>query len=121
MTINNADEARAALEKLRGSMGKMPSLVKMVDELTAKRVTGTAGAGMVEVVVNGVKECQSIKIDPTVCAKLATDPEFLEDLLVAAFNDAGKKVEASIPAIMPRPQPEGLPSGLQDAIKKLIS
>jgi nucleoid-associated protein EbfC len=46
----------------------------------------------VKVVVNGRTEAQSIKIDPSIVDK--NDVEMLEDLIVAAFNDAKAKAEA---------------------------
>jgi DNA-binding YbaB/EbfC family protein len=55
------------------------------------RVEATAGGGMVTVVVNGSKQMQSIKIDPEVVSK--DDVEMLQDLIVAAVNDALRKVD----------------------------
>jgi len=51
----------------------------------------SAGGGAIKVVINGEKQIQSLKIDPT-----AVDPEdieMLEDLVVAAINEAIKKVD----------------------------
>jgi nucleoid-associated protein EbfC len=58
------------------------------------RVEATAGGGMVTVVVNGVKQLQSIKIDPDVVSK--EDVEMLQDLITAAVNDAGRKVDEQL-------------------------
>jgi DNA-binding YbaB/EbfC family protein len=55
------------------------------------RAEATAGGGMVTVVVNGNKQLQSIKIDPEVVSK--DDVEMLQDLIVAAINDAQRKVD----------------------------
>jgi DNA-binding YbaB/EbfC family protein len=55
------------------------------------RVEGAAGGGMVTVVVNGHKQLQSLKIDPESVAK--DDVEMLQDLIVAAVNDALRKVD----------------------------
>ena len=55
------------------------------------RVEATAGGGMVTVVMNGSKQLQSIRIDPDVVAK--DDVEMLQDLIVAAINDANRKVD----------------------------
>jgi DNA-binding YbaB/EbfC family protein len=55
---------------------------------------GSAGGGMVAVTLNGKGEVRRVKIDPAL-----VDPnevEILEDLLVAAFNDAKAKVEAHL-------------------------
>jgi DNA-binding YbaB/EbfC family protein len=55
------------------------------------RVEGNAGGGMVTVIVNGAKQVQSLKIDPEVVSK--DDVEMLQDLIVAAINDAQRKVD----------------------------
>ena len=62
------------------------------DELATTIVEGTAGGGMVTVQVTALKTMQSIKIAPE-----AVDPEdveLLEDLVVAAINDAMSNAEA---------------------------
>jgi DNA-binding YbaB/EbfC family protein len=58
------------------------------------RVEATAGGGMVIVVVNGAKQLLSVKIDPEVVSK--DDLDMLQDLIVAAVNDAGRKVDEQI-------------------------
>jgi nucleoid-associated protein EbfC len=63
-------------------------------QMADMRVEATAGGGMVTVVVNGVKQLQSIKIDPEVVAK--EDVEMLQDLITAAVNDAGRKVDEQL-------------------------
>ena len=63
-------------------------LQKQMSEL---RVEGNAGGGMVTVIVNGAKQIQSLKIDPEVVSK--DDVEMLQDLIVAAINDAQRKAE----------------------------
>jgi nucleoid-associated protein EbfC len=63
-------------------------LQKQMAEL---KVEATAGGGMVTVVVNGAKQIQSLKIDPEVVSK--DEVEMLQDLIVAAVNDAFRKVD----------------------------
>ena len=63
-------------------------LQKQMGELT---VDATAGGGMVTVKVDGHKNLRSIKIDPEVVSK--DDTEMLQDLIVAAINDAHRKVD----------------------------
>jgi DNA-binding YbaB/EbfC family protein len=63
-------------------------------QMADMRVEATAGGGMVTVVVNGVKQLQSIKIDPEVVSK--DDVEMLQDLIMAAINDAGRKVDEQL-------------------------
>ena len=66
-------------------------LKKQMSEL---RVEATAGGGMVTVTVNGTKQLQSIRIDPEVVSK--DDVEMLQDLIVAAVNDAHRKVDEEL-------------------------
>lgn len=58
------------------------------------RVEASAGGGMVTVVVNGAKQVHSLKIDPRVVS--ADDVEMLQDLIVAAINDAHRKVDEQL-------------------------
>ena len=60
-------------------------------QMAALRVEGNAGGGMVTVVVNGAKQVQSITIDPEVVSK--EDVVMLQDLIVAAMNDAHRKAD----------------------------
>jgi nucleoid-associated protein EbfC len=78
-------------------------LKKQMNEL---RVEATAGGGMVTVTVNGTKQLQSITIDPEVVSK--DDLEMLQDLIVAAINDAGRKVDEQLGQSM-----SGLMGGLK--------
>ena len=66
-------------------------LKKQMDDL---RVEATAGGGMVTVVVNGNKQVQSLKIDPEVVSK--EDVEMLQDLILAAINDAQRKADEEL-------------------------
>jgi DNA-binding YbaB/EbfC family protein len=67
---------------------------RMQKEMSSIRVEGAAGGGMVTVVVNGHKHVQSIKIDPDVISK--EDVEMLQDLILAAVNDALRKVDEEL-------------------------
>ena len=66
-------------------------LQKQMQEL---RIEATSGGGMVTVVVNGAKQLQSVRIDPEVVSK--DDVEMLQDLVVAAVNDAHRKVDEEL-------------------------
>ena len=66
-------------------------LQKQMGEMT---VEGAAGGGMVTVVINGHKHMQSIKIDPEAVSK--EDVEMLQDLVLAAINDAHRKVDEAL-------------------------
>lgn len=64
---------------------------KMQDELKGKIVEATSGGGMVTVTANGRQEILSIKIEPEVVNP--EDVEMLEDLILAAVNEAKRKSE----------------------------
>ena len=64
---------------------------RLQQQMNEIRVEATAGGGMVTVVINGAKQLQSIKIDPEAVSK--DDVEMLQDLIVAAINDAHRKVD----------------------------
>jgi hypothetical protein len=55
------------------------------------RVEATSGGGMVTVVTNGAKQLISLKIDPEVVSK--DDVDMLQDLILAAVNDAHRKAD----------------------------
>ncbi|MBP2654072.1 MAG: protein ybaB [Firmicutes bacterium] len=85
-----------------GNMGNMGGMMKKVqklqedmaklqEELKAKTLEATAGGGVVKVVINGEKQLLSVKIDPS--AVDTEDIEMLEDLILAAVNEAVKKVD----------------------------
>ena len=61
------------------------------EELANLEVTGEAGAGMVQVVMNGQHDVRKVQIDPSL---MGDDREMLEDLIAAAVNDAVHRVEA---------------------------
>ena len=63
-------------------------------DLAATEVEATAGGGMVTVVMNGSKQIQRITIDPEVVSP--DDVEMLQDLIVAAVNDAQRKVDETV-------------------------
>ena len=67
---------------------------RLQKQMATTRVEASAGGGMVTVVVNGAKQLQSIKIDPEVVSK--DDVEMLQDMIVAAVNDASRKVDEEL-------------------------
>jgi len=64
---------------------------RLQKQMAELRVEGNAGGGMVVVTINGAKQVQAIKIDPEVVSK--EDVEMLQDLIVAAINDAQRKAD----------------------------
>jgi DNA-binding YbaB/EbfC family protein len=79
---------------------------RMQKEMAALRVEATAGGGMVTVTCNGEKQLLSLKIDPEVVSK--DDVEMLQDLIVAAINDAHRKAEEAMKQKMGGMLPPGL-------------
>ena len=80
--------------KLPGNMQQMMKQAqqmqeRMQAEIAQIRVEASAGGGMVSVQMDGEKNVLGVKIDPEV----AGDVEMLQDLVVAACNEAAKKVE----------------------------
>lgn len=67
---------------------KMQEMQQKSEELTQE---GTAGGGMVTSTVNGKGQLLRVKIDPSIINK--DDVEMLEDLIIAAFNDAKNKID----------------------------
>ena len=63
-------------------------------EIAALVVEAAAGGGMVKVEMDGQKQVRSLKIDPEVVSK--DDVEMLQDLVVAAVNEAARKVDEEV-------------------------
>ena len=78
------------MKNLTGMMKQAQKLqakmVEMQEEVGNRTVSAQAGGGMVEAVVNGRQELVSLRIDPEVV--VAEDVEMLQDLILAALNEA---------------------------------
>jgi DNA-binding YbaB/EbfC family protein len=79
---------------------------RLQKQMAELRVEGNAGGGMVTVVINGAKQVQSLKIDPEVVSK--EDVEMLQDLIVAAINDAHRKADEEMSNTMGGMLPPGM-------------
>ena len=105
---------------MRGNIAQMmqkaqrmqENMQKVQEELAQMEVTGQSGGGAVKVILTGKIEARKVAIDPGVLA----DAEMLEDLLVAAINDAVAKANeesnkrmAAVTAGMPLPPGMKLP------------
>lgn len=66
-------------------------MMQMQERLEESESEGTSGGGMVKITISGKKQMKKIAIDETLLA--SSEKEMLEDLIVAAFNDAANKVE----------------------------
>ncbi|MFN7038144.1 MAG: YbaB/EbfC family nucleoid-associated protein [Alphaproteobacteria bacterium] len=82
MNINQIMKQAQAMQK---------KMAEMQEKMASIEFTGSAGGGLVTVAINGKKELLRVKIDPSIVVK--DDVEMLEDLIVAAFNDAIKKAD----------------------------
>ena len=82
---------------MRGPLGNMMqqaqrmqgNMKRAQEEIGNLEVTGNAGGGLVTVLMNGRHEVRRVNLDRKL---LADDPEMLEDLIAAAFNDAANKI-----------------------------
>ena len=79
---------------------------KMQKQMAAMKVDATAGGGMVAVSMSGSKQLLSITIDPEAVSK--DDVEMLQDMIVAAVNDAQRKVDDAL-----QQQMSGMMGGLK--------
>ena len=103
---------------MKGNIGQMMKQAQMMQEnmrrmqeqLGTLEVEGQSGSGAVKVVMTCKHEARRVSIDPSVLS----DREMLEDLLVAAWNDAAQKVDATVQQKMSAiTAGMGLPAGLK--------
>ena len=112
--VRNLKAIRQDTMKLPGNMQAMMKQAeqmqkKMQEEIALIRVEASAGGGMVTVNMDGKKNVTAVKIDPEV----AGDVEMLQDMVMAAFNEAAKKVdEATQEKMGGHAGRHGLPPGM---------
>ncbi len=90
---------------MRGNIGNMmkqaqavqQNMQKVQAEIALIEVVGESGGGMVKVTMTGQHNVKRVQLEPAVVTE---DREMLEDLIVAATNDAVKKVETAVQAKM---------------------
>jgi nucleoid-associated protein EbfC len=73
-------------------------MTEMQQQLETLEMTGVSGGGLVQVTLNGKSELKNIKLDKSLM--VPDEAEVVEDLIVAAFNDAKQKVSAHAEAEM---------------------
>lgn len=104
---------------MRGNIGELMKQAQMMQEnmrrmqeqLASMEVEGQSGSGTVKVVMTCKHEVRRVTIDPSLAAD---DREMLEDLVAAAFNDAARRVEATVAEKMSgMAAGMGLPPGLK--------
>jgi nucleoid-associated protein EbfC len=96
------------MKQVQDIQGRMQ---QMQEELAGLQIEGQSGGGLVKVTLNGKMEARSVKLDPSLMKP--EDVEMVEDLLLAAFQDAKGKVEAALQSKMQEvtgglPLPPGL-------------
>jgi len=79
------------MKQVQGLQAKM---AEMQEKLAEMEITGSSAGGMCQVTLNGKGEARRVKIDPSLITP--DDAEVLEDLILAAFNDAKGKVETQM-------------------------
>ncbi|GAB5505029.1 MAG: YbaB/EbfC family nucleoid-associated protein [Rhizobiaceae bacterium] len=86
------------MKDLMGLMGKAKEMQAkfqaMQEEIASLEMTGQSAGGLVQVTLSGKFEMRALKIDPSIFKE--DDVEILEDLVLAAHNDAKVKVEAEM-------------------------
>jgi DNA-binding YbaB/EbfC family protein len=98
--MKNIGQMMKQAQTMQAKMQEMQAALDKVE------VTGQSGGGMVAVTVNGKNEVRRVKIDPALA--VPAEIEVLEDLIVAAANDARAKVESHVQTEMSK-----LTGGLQ--------
>lgn len=79
------------MKKAKEMQSKMQQIQ---DEMANLQVTGTAGGGLVSITLNGNNTISAVKIDPALIKP--EESEILEDLIMAAHNEAKAKIETAI-------------------------
>lgn len=93
-------------QMLKQAQEMQSRMAELQERLAAVEMTGAAGGGLVQVTLNGKGEMKKVKIDKSLM--VADETEVLEDLIVAATNDAKTRVEALVAGEMQK-----LTGGLQ--------
>jgi DNA-binding YbaB/EbfC family protein len=86
--VNPFGDPRKLMKQLQQQQEKMQA------EIAALVVEASSGGGMVKVEVDGQKQLRSLTIDPEVVSK--DDVEMLQDLILAAVNEANRKVDEAV-------------------------
>jgi DNA-binding YbaB/EbfC family protein len=86
--VNPFGDPRKLMKQLQQAQEKIQA------EIAALVVEATVGGGVVRVEMDGQKQLRSLKIDPEVVNR--DDVEMLQDLVLAAVNEAGRKVDEAI-------------------------
>ena len=94
---------------MKQAQAMQDNLKKAQEELGSIEVEGQSGSGLVKVLMTCKHDVRRVSIDPSL---LADDKDMLEDLVAAAFNDAGRKAEEMSQQKMGK-LTAGLPPGMK--------
>lgn len=108
MSENTNNDKISINEIMKRAQEMQQRLQQIQQELSESTTTGTAGGGLITVTLTGQRDCKSVKIDPSLKKE---DLSVLEDLVVAAFNDAAKRVEKQLRDKMGNLSGDMLPGG----------
>jgi DNA-binding YbaB/EbfC family protein len=86
--MKNIGQMMKQAQQMQAKMAEMQARLDQIE------MTGAAGGGMVQVTLTGKGEMRKIKIDKTLIDP--AEAEVLEDLILAAFNDAKQRVESHV-------------------------
>jgi len=93
-----------------GEIGKLmkiqSEIVRLQEELEARRIEASSGGGMVRAVMNGHGELVELKIDPQVVNP--QEVEMLQDLILAAVSEAKRRTQEMVREEMSKIVPAGL-------------
>ena len=85
------------LGKMKEMMGQAKQMQEQMEKkLSETVVEASSGGGVVTVRMNGKKEILRLKIEPSAVGSAGSDLELLEDLIVAAVNEAGRRADDAI-------------------------
>jgi len=89
------------LAKMKDMLGQAKQMQEQMERKLAETVVeASTGGGVVTVRMNGKKEVLRVTIEPTAMGSAGGDLELLEDLIAAAFNEAGRRVDDTVKASM---------------------
>ncbi len=107
--LGNIGDLGKLMAQAQEMQAKMQDLQQRMEEITAE---GTAGAGMVKATANAKGKLASLEVDPVLFSG-EEDKAVLEDLIIAAVNDAQEKAQAKGQEEMAKlTQEMGLPAGM---------
>ncbi len=87
------------IDKMKEMMGQAKQMQEQMEKkLSETVVEASSGGGVVTVRMNGKKEVLRLKIDPSAIGSAGSDLELLEDLIIAAVNEAGRRADDAMKA-----------------------